>query len=292
LPRKPIGCHWRFCRPTVLWRAPPEERLHPHLVQAPEAPVAREPLAPHWITGFSRVKYGAPGTVPTGKSAGWARPWPLPNLWPGVSVEDQDRIAPIGDLLKTPATRWVCFEPLLGRVMPEAVPVGDGYFYSLPGGHYTIDGCRRAVAIDRPGWQPLDWVVAAGEIGANAPPDASGLAPRALRPMRCSRHPLFLQALGRLGSGVGGGACSNSGSRRQARCGPTSRSSQLGRHARSGKHQMRKSCAISGEYADRPLATPGHAANSAALVASMGRWRGLGSRHRSPKPGHARIRTW
>ena len=124
------------------------------------------------------------------------------------------------------------------------------------------------------------------------PPDASGLAPRALRPMRCSRHPLFLQALGRLGSGVGGGACSNSGSRRQARCGPTSRSSQLGRHARSGKHQMRKSCAISGEYADRPLATPGHAANSAALVASMGRWRGLGSRHRSPKPGHARIRTW
>jgi len=54
--------------------------------------------------------------------------------------------------------------------MPEAVPVGDGYFYSLPGGHYTIDGCRRAVAIDRPGWQPLDWVVAAGEIGANAPP--------------------------------------------------------------------------------------------------------------------------
>ena len=54
--------------------------------------------------------------------------------------------------------------------MPEAVPVGHGYFDDLAGGHYTIDGRGRAVAIDGPAWQPLDWVVAGGEIGPGARP--------------------------------------------------------------------------------------------------------------------------
>jgi Protein of unknown function (DUF5131) len=72
---------------------------------------------------------------------------------------------------KTPAAaRWVCFEPLLDRVMPEAVPAGDGYFDTLAGGHYTIDGRGRAVAAEGPAWQSLDWVVAGGEIGVGARP--------------------------------------------------------------------------------------------------------------------------
>jgi len=54
--------------------------------------------------------------------------------------------------------------------MPEAVPLATAYFDSLAGGHYTIDGRGRAVAIDGPEWQPLDWVVAGGEIGAGARP--------------------------------------------------------------------------------------------------------------------------
>ena len=70
-------------------------------------------------TGRSRL--GTPDQV-----IGVARSgrWPLPNLWLGVSVEDQDRIDRVRDLLDTPAAiRWVCFEPLLGRVRPDAVPV-------------------------------------------------------------------------------------------------------------------------------------------------------------------------
>ena len=125
----------------------------------------------HWIDGFSRVKYGTPSTIPAAIRPVGLEPWPLPNLWPGVSVEDQSRIERIGDLLKTSAAaRWVCFEPLLDRVMPEALPAGDGYFDTLAGGHYAIDGRGRTVATEGPAWQPLDWVVAGGEIGVGARP--------------------------------------------------------------------------------------------------------------------------
>lgn len=98
-------------------------------------------------------------------------PWPLPNVWLGVSVEDQDRMARISDLLQTPAAiRWVCFEPLLDRVRPEAVPVGDRYFDALRGSYYTIDGRGRTVPTEGPPWRSLDWIVAGGEIGAGARP--------------------------------------------------------------------------------------------------------------------------
>jgi protein gp37 len=125
----------------------------------------------HWVVGLSRVKYGPPGSTPTELQPVGLEPWPLPNLWPGVSVEDQDRMDRVTDLLETPAAiRWVCFEPLLDRVMPEAVPAGEGYFDALVGQHYAIDGRGRAIPIDGPAWRPLDWVVAGGELGAGARP--------------------------------------------------------------------------------------------------------------------------
>jgi protein gp37 len=98
-------------------------------------------------------------------------PWPLPNLWLGVSIEDQDRMARVGDLLQTPAAmRWVCFEPLLDRVRPDAVPVDDNYFDACGGVHYGIDGRGRTVPVEGPAWRPLDWIVVGGEIGAGARP--------------------------------------------------------------------------------------------------------------------------
>ena len=97
--------------------------------------------------------------------------WPLPNLWLGVSVEDQDRMTRISDLLQTDAAlRWVCFEPLIGRVEPEAVPVADRLVDAFRGTHYIVDGRGRSVAVDAPAWPPLDWVVAGGEIGVGARP--------------------------------------------------------------------------------------------------------------------------
>jgi protein gp37 len=128
-----------------------------------------------WGAGLSRVvrrpvdpENGTSG--PAGLSS-----WPLPNLWPGVSVEDQERIGRIGDLLQTPAVlRWACFEPLLGPVGPDAVPVGEGYVDALIGDRYLLDDRSRMVPIAGPGWQPLDWVVAGGEIGAGARPTDPG----------------------------------------------------------------------------------------------------------------------
>ncbi len=89
--------------------------------------------------------------------------WPLPNVWLGVSVEDQQTADErIVALLNTPAAvRWVSAEPLLS-------PVSLGLFLSrtnMPGFRDLLRG--------------LDWVVVGGESG-----------PRA-RPM----HPAWAQAL-------------------------------------------------------------------------------------------------
>jgi protein gp37 len=118
-----------------------------------------------WAGGLSRVRYGT-ADGPIGLEG-----WPLPNLWPGVSVEDEDRMARLRHLVEMPATlRWACFEPLLGPVQTEAVPVGDAWFDALSGGHYRLDGRGRAVVIAGPPWPPVDWIVVGGEIGAAARP--------------------------------------------------------------------------------------------------------------------------
>jgi protein gp37 len=118
-----------------------------------------------WAAGVSRVRPAAAGG-PIGLD-----PWPLPNLWPGVSVEDETRLARIPPLLRLPATlRWVCFEPLLGPVRPDMVPVGDAFFDALGGGHYRLDGRGREIAVAGAPWSPIDWVVVGGETGAAARP--------------------------------------------------------------------------------------------------------------------------
>ncbi len=82
---------------------------------------------------------------------------PLPNVWLGVSVEDQaaanERI-PL--LLDTPAAvRWISAEPLLGSV-DLVVPFAGA----------KVNSARGA----RPGIPPLDWVVVGGESGPKARP--------------------------------------------------------------------------------------------------------------------------
>jgi protein gp37 len=81
---------------------------------------------------------------------------PLPNVWLGVSIEDQasaDERIPL--LLETPAAvRWISAEPLLG-------PVDLGLFGTLPrtiAPNYTI------------AYEMLRWVVVGGESGNRARP--------------------------------------------------------------------------------------------------------------------------
>jgi protein gp37 len=99
----------------------------------------------------------------TAPSASVHGPWPLPNVWLGVSVEDQktaDERIPI--LLDTPAAvRFVSAEPLLGPihipyVFPPAIHREDG------GGYRN----RR-----EPGEQIRpDWIIVGGESGPGARP--------------------------------------------------------------------------------------------------------------------------
>ena len=101
--------------------------------------------------------------------------WPLPNVWLGVSVENQSTADErIPWLLKTPAAvRFVSYEPALGPVdfrawlTPEYIACGE----SSPSPETTraINVLCRAVA-KREGLPLLDWVICGGESGHNARP--------------------------------------------------------------------------------------------------------------------------
>jgi protein gp37 len=96
--------------------------------------------------------------------------WPLPNLWLGVAVEDQQAANRLAALLYTPAARrWACFEPLIGPVRPDSVPDnGEGYVDALGGGRFRVDALGRHMASPGPLLRPLDWIMAGGETGSGA----------------------------------------------------------------------------------------------------------------------------
>lgn len=81
--------------------------------------------------------------------------WPLPNVWLGVSCEDQataDERIPL--LLQTPAAiRWVSAEPLLGEIDFEEPQIRG-----------------LSAEVDHPEDTILDWVVVGGESGPNCRP--------------------------------------------------------------------------------------------------------------------------
>jgi protein gp37 len=145
-----------------------------------DALAAAAPAIPSPSRRAGRATVGAPEEAPTTLRAtrpgveelGAATPaaWPLPNLWLGVAVEEQQYAHRITALLHTPAAhRWLCFEPLLGPVHPEAVPEnGDAYIDALTGAHFRIDANGRRLALPGPPSQRIDWVMAGGETGSGA----------------------------------------------------------------------------------------------------------------------------
>lgn len=91
-------------------------------------------------------------------------PWPLPNVWLGVSVEDQQRADErIPDLLATPAAvRWISAEPLLGPV--DLCAVRSGELLTAPiAGYIPLTSTDHKPA-------RIDWVVVGGESGKGARP--------------------------------------------------------------------------------------------------------------------------
>jgi protein gp37 len=90
--------------------------------------------------------------VPQAALANW-RGWPLPNVWLGTSVEDQEQADKrIPELRRTPAAvRWISAEPLLGDLDIDPYLVCSG-------GHAAGQPCL-------PG---LDLVIVGGESGPKA----------------------------------------------------------------------------------------------------------------------------
>lgn len=125
----------------------------------------------------------------------------LPNVWLGVSVEDQQRADErIPDLLGTPAAvRWVSAEPLLGPVdlnrIREEFDGGLGVKWES-----ALDGKRFSpwVGDDEDpmiaGFPKLDWVVAGGESGRGArgsTDEVEGWIRDLLRQCQAARVPFF-----------------------------------------------------------------------------------------------------
>lgn len=122
-------------------------------------------------------------TLPHGRD-GWtwqlqAR-WPLPNVWLGVSTEDQERADErIPELLATPADRrFISAEPLLGPV--DVLPYLFIYTHADNArlADETDDVIARPLDFNDPATTPpedictprLDWVIAGGESGPGARP--------------------------------------------------------------------------------------------------------------------------
>ena len=116
-------------------------------------------------------------------------PWPLPNVWLGVSVEDQERAEErIDDLLETPAeVRWISAEPLLGPLDLRKISWGQG--------------CRAFDALalsthSHTSGNLIDWVVVGGESGPCARPMSPDWA-RSLRDQcAATETPFFFKQWG------------------------------------------------------------------------------------------------
>jgi protein gp37 len=137
------------------------------------------------------------------------RAWPLPNVWMGVSAEDQPRADErIPDLLVTPAAvRFVSAEPLLGPIrltsimVPEKANRHDGP-WSLRWD--ALGGFRATSPYSGTDGNPrLDWVIIGGESGKNARP----MHPQWARDLRdqckAAGVPFFFKQWGEWAANVG-----------------------------------------------------------------------------------------
>lgn len=124
----------------------------------------------------------------------WAREpgeWPLPNVWLGVSAEDQRRLEErVPSLLDTlAAVRFVSCEPLLGPLDFDCVPYPKRIRRCVDDVSEGIDALRHESV-------RLDWVIAGGESG----PDARPMHPVWARSLRnqcvAARVPFFFKQWG------------------------------------------------------------------------------------------------
>ena len=105
--------------------------------------------------------------------------WPFPNVWLGVTVENQDYVGRMEELLKIPAARhFVSCEPLLGPVeigqwlrgcrgCPDCL---EKRCLPLPVCPELAEARRNEPRCGGRGAARIDWVIAGGETGPGARP--------------------------------------------------------------------------------------------------------------------------
>ena len=104
--------------------------------------------------------------------------WPLPNVWLGVSVENQETAdSRISELLRTPAAlRFISYEPALGPLdVRKYLPFARCPWCDRNRDEQHKPSCSRqgvvSTASDNRDPMPwLDWVIAGGESGPGARP--------------------------------------------------------------------------------------------------------------------------
>ncbi len=122
--------------------------------------------------------------------------WPLPNVWLGVSVEEQataDERIPL--LLATPAAvRFISAEPLLGPVDLSPWLWGpDQPCAECPKDEDCDCGWRTRRDLKMPG---LDWVIAGGESGPGARPCDVAWIDELVAQCQAAKVPVFVKQLG------------------------------------------------------------------------------------------------
>lgn len=131
-------------------------------------------------------------------------PWPLPNVWLGVSVEDQrtaDERIPV--LLSMPAAvRWVSYEPALGPVDFSRFmwPVHSAWPSEFRSAEEALAAgatvTRRRQALVSGSAVFLDWIVVGGESGPHARPFDLAWARSTVTACREAGVPVFVKQLG------------------------------------------------------------------------------------------------
>lgn len=137
------------------WAAYVEDFAFPHGIETYDPKLVNWPNKTTIVESTASLYRGYP----------YVSSWPLPNVWLGVSVEDQATAdARIPLLLETPAAvRFISAEPLLGSIDLRNLRKnehGEGWLDSLTGASCGYD--QSFIETN------LDWVICGGESGGHA----------------------------------------------------------------------------------------------------------------------------
>jgi len=152
-----------------------------------------------WECVRHAVRLGAveAGEVLRHQRSGDSAAWPLPNVWLGVTAEDQQRADErIPLLLDTPAAvRFVSYEPALGPVdFKNIASARDEMMLPLAGLTWSVRFTEPPRVIRT--HAKLDWVIVGGESGPGARPFDLAWARSAVAQCRAAGVPVFVKQLG------------------------------------------------------------------------------------------------